>query len=295
MYSDESLKLAHEEYLLTNETLRLMGTRASTRQFVQNAAGETSALSDAEKDAIIQSALRAPTAGNLLAYSIINIVDQEVKDKLALLCDNQAFIAQAPFALVFVADYQKWIDAFEATSCGRFNEKRNEATTQEGGNEASDASQAIVPGEGSFMLAVNDALIAAQNAVIAAESLGIGSCYIGDVMEQGPQIAELLKLPQHTFPAAFVVFGRPRKPLKPTEHFCTGAVMTDAYERPTREELAARIQDMTLWAPPSRMSKECQTYPESVYVRKFNSSFMKEMDSSVRWWLDRFLSVEEHA
>ncbi len=58
------------------------------------------------------------------------------------------------------------------------------------------------PGMNDFMLSVNDAIIACQNAVLAAESLGIGSCYIGDIMENYEVHKELLNLPDYTFPAA---------------------------------------------------------------------------------------------
>ncbi len=59
------------------------------------------------------------------------------------------------------------------------------------------------------MLAVTDTAIAAQNAVTAAWSLGIGSCYIGDVMENCEKQRRLLKLPQYVFPAVMAVFGYP--------------------------------------------------------------------------------------
>ena len=65
--------------------------------------------------------MRAPTAGNLMLYSIIEIEDQALKDRLAVTCDDQPFIAKAPWVLVFVADFQKWMDLFarvrRATSC----------------------------------------------------------------------------------------------------------------------------------------------------------------------------------
>ena len=64
------------------------------------------------------------------------------------------------------------------------------------------------------MMACSDALIAAQNAVVAAESLGIGSCYIGDVLEQAEIHAELLDLPRHTLPVAMLCFGRPAQPAR---------------------------------------------------------------------------------
>ena len=59
------------------------------------------------------------------------------------------------------------------------------------------------------MLAITDTAIAAQNAVVAAESLGIGSCYIGDIMENCEEQRRLLQLPEYVFPAVMLVFGWP--------------------------------------------------------------------------------------
>ena len=64
------------------------------------------------------------------------------------------------------------------------------------------------------MLAVTDAAIAAQNAVVAAESFGIGSCYIGDIMENCEEQRRLLKLPEYVFPAVMLVFGWPTEQQK---------------------------------------------------------------------------------
>ena len=59
------------------------------------------------------------------------------------------------------------------------------------------------------MLAVTDCVIAAQNAVTAADSLGLGSCYIGDIMERCEFHRELLNLPDYVFPAVMLVIGAP--------------------------------------------------------------------------------------
>ena len=102
------------------------------------------------------AAIQAPTAGNMTLYSIIDIQDQAIKEKLAKTCDNQPFIAKAPLVLIFVADYQKWYDIY------------------------THYDKDIQPLEESdLILALEDCMIAAQNAVVAAWSLGIGSCYIG--------------------------------------------------------------------------------------------------------------------
>ena len=87
-----------------NETLKVIENRCSTRNY------SATPISEEEKEAIIHSALRAPTAGNLMLYSIIEIADQKLKDKLAVTCDNQPFIAKAPLALLFAADYQRQYD-----------------------------------------------------------------------------------------------------------------------------------------------------------------------------------------
>ena len=69
--------------------------------------------------------------------------------------------------------------------------------------------RARAPGAGDVMLAASDAAIAAQNAVTAAWSLSVGSCYIGDVMERCEEHREMLNLPPHVFPAAMLVLGYP--------------------------------------------------------------------------------------
>ena len=93
-------------------------------------------------------------------------------------------IAKAPWALIFVVDYAKWIDLFEHVGCfePEFVERTGKAPRP-------------APGLGDFAIAAQDAVIAAQNAVVAAEALGLGSCYIGDIVENAEEVAALLDLP----------------------------------------------------------------------------------------------------
>jgi len=64
-------------------------------------------------DALVKATMRAPTAGNMMLYSILRVDDQEIKDELAKSCDNQPFIARSPLVMVFLADYQRWVDYFK--------------------------------------------------------------------------------------------------------------------------------------------------------------------------------------
>ena len=168
-----------------NPVLELIRARTSTRTYSDDS------ITPDERDTVLNATMRAPTAGAMMLYSIIQIEDQALKDRLAVTCDDQPFIARAPWVLVFVADMQRWMDLFAASDAYTLP-----------GVEHRDA-----PGLGDLMMACSDALIAAQTAVIAAESLGIGSCYIGDVLENAEIHAQLLALPNHTLPVAMLCFA----------------------------------------------------------------------------------------
>ena len=85
-----------------NPVMELILNRKSVRAY------DAREISEQVKDEILKATLRAPTAGNMMLYSIIQVQDQSIKDTLAKTCDNQPFIAKAPFVLLFLADYQRW-------------------------------------------------------------------------------------------------------------------------------------------------------------------------------------------
>jgi len=249
-----------------------MNARTSTRAFAPTP------ITAEEKQAILHTAMRAPSGGAMMLYSIIQVEDQALKDRLAVTCDDQPFIAKAPWVLVFVADFQRWMDLFAASDVAQL----------EG------LPDRHVPELGDLMLACSDALIAAQNAAIAAESLGIGSCYIGDILELGETHAELLGLPNHTFPVAMLVFGRPMAMRAPTPHCTSHVVHTDRYHRLSDDELRAYSAEFEALYAPHGLKPGIVNYPQSVYERKFASPFMTEMNRSVDWWLRRWQAQEEY-
>ena len=138
-----------------NPTIDLLLQRKSVRVYQERP------IDQDDRDTILEAALRAPTAGNMMLYSIIEVEDQALKDRLAVTCDNQPFIAKAPYLLLFVADYQRWYDYYLAAGVP-------ELCTQRG-------LEMRLPAEGDLLLACCDAMIAAHTAVVAAEALGIGS------------------------------------------------------------------------------------------------------------------------
>ena len=214
------------------------------------------------KKEILMAAMAAPTAGNQQLYTILDITDQNIKDCLAVTCDNQPFIAKAQMVLIFCADLQKWYDAFDDCGC-----------------------QPRLPGKGDMLIATDDALIAAQNAVTAAWSLGIGSCYIGDIMEQVEEHRKLLNLPRYVFPAAMLVFGYPTqqqmdrtKPLRSDPQLM---VHENTYRQMDSAELKKLFKNQ-------HGDKPYDEWFRAFCARKYNSDFAREMSRSVEVYLNDF-------
>jgi len=226
--------------------------------------------------AILQATLRAPTAGNMMLYSIIEVTEQRAKDVLGESCDHQPIIARAPMVWLFLADYQRWYDYFSVCGVPALCESR-ELPMQR-------------LEEADLFLACCDALIAAQTAVIAAESLGLGSCYIGDIMENYEIHRELFELPPYVFPIALVCFGYPtdqqrQRPM--TRRFDQRFVLFEGtYHRLTEaefEEMFRREQEAVIERTPA--GETLRSIGELMYDRKFSSDFAREMRRSVRLML----------
>lgn len=236
-----------------NMIMESLCLRKSVRAF------EKKPIQEDIKQQILLAAGQAPTAGNQQLYTIIDITDQALKDRLALTCDHQPFIAQAPLVLIFCADAQKWYDAYLEAGC-----------------------EPRAPGTGDLMLAVCDAAIAAQNAVAAAESFGIGSCYIGDIMEQCEAHRGLLNLPPFVFPAVMLVFGYPTRQQqqrpKPERCDMKHLVHPNNYRRMDGPELREMLSQRA-------GSRGFDHWVQAFCNRKYNSDFAVEMSRSVSEYL----------
>ena len=138
--------------------------------------------------------------------------------------------------------------------------------------------------------AVADACIAAQNAVVAAESMGIGSCYIGDVIENVEAMRDALHLPDFVVPACMLVFGRPteqqqRRP-KPARFAEAAVVCENTYHDRTPDELRA---DFTARAAAN--GQPDYDFDKAVTAfcnRKYASDFSQEMTRSAEIYWKEF-------
>jgi len=129
----------------------------------------------------VAAAQSAPTSSSLQAWSVIAVEDPERRAKLAELASPNPQILSAPLFLVWLADLSRL---------------RNIATERGKTGEGLDYLE-------SFLLGTIDAALAAQNALTALESLGLGTCYIGGIRNHPAEVGDVLGLP----PEVFAVFG----------------------------------------------------------------------------------------
>ena len=235
-----------------NVVLKQLRERTSVRAFAQRPVPQE------VKDAVIGAAFEAPTAGDMMFYTIIDVTDQAVKEQLAVLCDHQPFIAKAPLVLTFVADCDRWYRTYQAAGL----------TVRQ-------------PGPGDLVLACADAVIAAQNTVVAAQALGLGSCYIGDILENCDAVRQLLGLPEFAMPAVLVVYGYPtqqqRDRPKPARFARSHIVHENTYRPMDADELLGMYAE--------RGDRESI---DALCKRKYLSAFSLEMNRSVAQYLERF-------
>ncbi len=164
-----------------NPTLETLLNHVSVREYTDQPVDEQTL------NMILKAACCGSTMGNMQLFSIIVTRDAEMKAKLAPLHFNQPMATSAPVILTFCADFRRF---------NQYCRFRNANT------EAYSNLQA-------YQWAVTDALIAAQNACVAAESLGLGFCWLGTITYNVDKFVELLQLPDHVIPVACIPMGYP--------------------------------------------------------------------------------------
>lgn len=163
-----------------NPTIELLKNHRSIRKFKKKE------VEKEKLDLILETATKASTSGNMQAYSIILTKDQQMKKKMFEAHFEQPMLLEAPLFLTFCADFnrmRKWL-------------------TQ---NKAAMNFDNFM----SFMIASLDAVLASQVAAIAAESLGLGLCYMGTTLASAHKLGEILECPENVIPVAGYVLGYP--------------------------------------------------------------------------------------
>jgi nitroreductase len=144
-------------------------------------------LPEGTLEALIAAAQSAASSSNLQTWSVVAVTDPARKARLAELVGDQAHVRAAPLFLVWIADLSRARRLADAAS----------------------APSASLEYLESFLVASIDAALAAQNAVVALESLGLGCVYIGAIRNKPVAVAQELGLPPLAAPVFGLCIGRP--------------------------------------------------------------------------------------
>jgi FMN reductase (NADPH) len=245
-----------------NQVINTIQQHRSIRRF------EEKVLSEETKKTLLECAIRAPTTAMGHFYSIIEINDPQLRQKLYEVCGKQASVLQGSF-FVFAVDLhrsQQWAEHL-GVDC-------------------------TLEGYTALVFGTIDMTLAAQNMVLTAESLGLGTVYIGMVGHRAFEVSELLNLPPDVIPVLGLVVGhpaedpvlRPRIPL----HFLH---RVDRYRDMSPEDIDEAIAAIGNWSggrtPANRDEEAQRAWIKSLLTGKWwvsgEESLREALESRFHW------------
>ena len=239
---------------MENSVLDFVFSRRSIRKFKRKP------VSRRLIEKIVEAGQRAPTACGMQAYSFILISDNRLREEIYSAIGKQKCMEEAPVWIIVCADMARQLKLFEVL----------------------DIKTELGP-LGKFIPSVVDAALVAENMIIAAEVLGLGSVFVGSVWAEMKKIADNLGLPKNVVPIVLVCLGypdespplRPRWPLKAVLQenkykMPSKTVMQDYYEKANKQ-----LADMHYFP------KGVHTWAEH-WQRKFPPEDMKEWEENLK-------------
>jgi FMN reductase (NADPH) len=165
-------------------------------------------------ETIVAAGQRSSTSSNLQTYSVIAVTEAATRARLAELCGDQAHIVQAPVFLAWCTDLSRLDRVCQLRGYRQVTEYVE-----------------------SFLVSAMDAAIAMQTAAVAAESLGLGMCFIGAIRNHTQDVIELLRLPRLVFPISGMTLGWPRTAPRLRPRLALDAILHwEVYDRSEEDE-----------------------------------------------------------
>ena len=200
-----------------NPTVELLKSHRSIRKF------KDQQIPRELFEALIQAGQSAATSNHVQAYSIIHVVNPANRQRLAELAGGQPYIAESSDFLVFCADMKR----------------STEAAERAGAN--------VVPGMTEQLLVASiDAALMAQNVMIAAESSGLGGCYIGGIRNNPQEVSDLLKLPENVYPVFGLCLGYPDQNPEVKPRLPLAAILKQDYYDDAEDQVLVADFDATM-------------------------------------------------
>ncbi|WP_145049010.1 oxygen-insensitive NADPH nitroreductase [Paenibacillus xylanexedens] len=242
-----------------NPTIETILNHVSVRSFTNQA------LTEDQIKQLVTAAQAASSASFQQAYTIIGVTDPELKMKIADLAGGQKFIAEGGHFFVFCADVH-----------------RHQRIAEELNMDISDTIEGI----DAVLVGAIDATLAAQNLVLAAESMGLGVCYIGGVRDGIVGISELLHIPDYVAPVFGVVVGYPneRNDTKPRLPF--EAIYHENHYNKDTDDVIKQYDEVTKNYYSSRAgTKQNKVWSESAVrsLARHPRTFMKDFLTGKGW------------
>jgi nitroreductase len=218
---------------------------------------------------ILQAGIRTSSSGNMQTYSIIVTRDQQLREKLLEPHMGQKMVVDAPVFLTFCSDFnrmRRWLKL----------------------NQASDNFDNFF----SFLIGAIDAILVSQTVALAAESRGLGLCYLGSTLASGDEIGEILGLPKNVVPVTGFSLGYPdeqpnlrdRLPLSSLVHWETYKDYTDQEIQDIYEEREIKGWQRYMKSKWLREQVEekgvenlAQLYTEVKYTRTSHQEFSRKL------------------
>lgn len=224
-------------------------------------------ISHEDLNLILKAACNGSTLGNMQLFSIITTEDKAMMEKMAPYHFNQPIATNAPLILTFCADFHRFNQYCKYRNCE---------------TEAYSNFQ-------SYHWAVTDAIIAAQNACSAAESLGLGLCWLGTITYNVDNFIEILHLPKHVIPVACISIGHPAENPELTQKLPLEAIVhSETYQDYDEQKIDQFFQSREIdpytieTLKENKMDNLAQDYTERRYKRIDNEYFAKVLYETLK-------------
>ncbi|SFJ89850.1 FMN reductase (NADPH) [Halobacillus dabanensis] len=238
-----------------NQTIETLLNHRSIRKFKEEPITET------QLDTIISAAQQASTSSYMMAYTIMGVTDEAKKAKLAEIT-GQGYVKNNGHLMIFCADLYR--HTLHATP------------------EQYEQMLSNLENSEHFLVSAIDAALAAQNAAIAAESMGLGICYIGSIRNQLDKVDEILGLPKHVIPLFGMVLGVPdhqpdKKPRLPKQ----AVYFENEYNREHHAELQAFDQTIAEYYQSRQTNTRNDSWTDQM-LRRFTNPMRMDVTGIVK-------------
>jgi nitroreductase len=218
---------------------------------------------------LLEAGIRASSSGNMQTYSIIVTRNKDLREQLYKAHFDQNMVLEAPILITFCADFHRmrqWLRI----------------------SHAPDNFDNFM----SFMIAAIDAILVSQNVALAAESEGLGICYLGSTFSNCNQVGRILELPDNVIPVVGFTIGYPNEDPAPRDRLpLDGLVHQETYQDYSDERIAEiyREREVKGWERymsyprlrkliiDSGVENLAQVYTEVKYSRRSHQEFSKKV------------------